>query len=376
MQIDHLETFFNQGKEKAYSLPNRGPIRITKDGHLDPDILSAYWRYGFYVLEGVISSSEVGELVRDFESVMDHAPAHEGSKVDHRGRTAISQQFERATFQFAKPLSDPMGATDATGGRYPIKMREFEAPEGAPEEVVLQISGSLQMMDSNLNLYGHPQLLQIAEDINGQDFVPFTDAVWVKPAHYGAAVSWHQDGLTHWENPNLDAGTHGFNFMAQLYPTDPLNALWIIPESHDKGKADIKQIIADNDGSDMLPDAVPLLCQAGDVAVCNRQMVHCSFPNRSDNPRVTYVFGFHRRASVEGVSGWDFRRAGSIIYDEERIHRRSQIIQLAIDARQQQYPEETPYHYKPMASEAHCLRWSEKTRESILKNYNQLDLGI
>ena len=105
-------------------------------------------------------------------------------------------------------------------------------------------------------------------------------------------------------------------------------------------------------------------------------MVHCSFPNRSANPRVTYVFGFHRRASVEGVSGWDFRRAGSIIYDEERIHRRSQIIQLAIDARQQHYPKESPYHYKPMANEADSLRWSEKTRESILKNYNQLDLGI
>ena len=41
----------------------------------------------------------------------------------------------------------------------------------------------------------------------------------VKPAH-GAAVSWHQDGVTHWEHPDLDSGTHGFNFMAQLYPTD------------------------------------------------------------------------------------------------------------------------------------------------------------
>ena len=376
MPADSIETYFNKGQDKAYALPNRGPIKYTDNGKLHPEILNAYWRYGFYVLEGVISPDEVAELVRDFETVMDRAPAYQGSTVDHLGRPAISQQFERATFQFAKPLSDPMGATEATGGRYPIKMREFEVPDGAPKEVVLQISGSLQMMDANLSLYGHPQLLRIAEEINGQDFVPFTDAVWVKPAHYGAAVSWHQDGLTHWESPNLDAGTHGFNFMAQLYPTDPLNALWIIPESHDKGKVDIKNMISDNDGSDMLPDAVPLLCEAGDVAICNRQMVHCSFPNRSDRPRVTYVFGFHRRASVEGVQGWDFRKAGSITYDEERIHGRSKIIQLAIDARQQQRPEETPYHYKPMANEADSLRWSEDTRESVLKNYNQLDLGI
>ena len=65
-----------------------------------------------------------------------------------------------------------MGATDVAGGRYPVKMTEFEAPRDAPEQVVLQISGSLQMMDANLTLYGHPGLLRVAEAINGPDFVP------------------------------------------------------------------------------------------------------------------------------------------------------------------------------------------------------------
>ena len=269
-----------------------------------------------------------------------------------------------------------MGATDAAGGRYPVKMTEFDAPPDAPEQVVLQISGSLQMMDANLRLYGHPGLLRVAEAINGPDFVPFTDAVWVKPARYGAAVSWHQDGLTHWDSPDLDAGTHGFNFMAQLYPTNPMNALWIVPASHDNGKADIPKLIAENGGSDRLPDAVPLLCAAGDVAICSRQMVHCSFPNQSGEPRVTFVFGFHRRASVEGVHGWDFRDRQPVLYDHARIHGRSRIIQLAIDARQQRYPDETPYAYQPMAPEADALRWSPRTRETVLKNYNQLDLVI
>jgi ectoine hydroxylase-related dioxygenase (phytanoyl-CoA dioxygenase family) len=164
--------------------------------------------------------------------------------------------------------------------------------------------------------------------------------------------------------------------MAQLYPTNPMNALWIIPESHDKGKVDLKSMIADNGGSDQLPGAVPLLCAAGDVAVCSRQMVHCSFPNRSDQQRVTYVFGFHRRVSVEGVQGWDVLDKKSFCYDKERIHRRSRMIQLAIDARQQCYPAETPYVYLPMAEEADLLRWSDETRETVLRNYNQLDLGI
>ena len=370
------DQYFEEGEEKAYALPNRGPLRFTDDGSVHPEILSAYWRYGFYVLEGLIQPSEVDSLVADFDEVMDRAPKNSQTTLDAKGRPSIAAQFERATFQFAKPLSDPMGGTDSTGGRYPIKMREFEAPEDAPDQVVLQISGSLQMMDSNLRLYGHPELLSIAEAINGADFVPFTDAVWVKPAHYGAAVSWHQDGVTHWTHPDLDQGTHGFNFMAQLFPTDALNALWIIPGSHDKGKVNIKQLINENDGSDKLPEAVPLLCAAGDVAICNRQMVHCSFPNRSDKPRVTYVFGFHRRRSVEGVDGWNFRSKEKITYNHQRIHDRSKIIQLAIDARRQSYPEEVSYIYGPMEGEAETLRWSEHTRETILKNYNQLDLGI
>ena len=376
MHSEKEDNYFSEGAEKAYNLPNRGPIKFTKSGALDPKILESYWRYGFYVLENVVNPEELQNLVKDFENVMDRAPTKAGGRLDSKGRPAISENFERATFQFAKPLSDPMGATNSTGGRYPIKMTEFDAPPDAPEQVVLQISGSLQMMDANLTLYGHPDLLRIAEAINGKDFVPFTDAVWVKPAHYGAAVSWHQDGVTHWQSPKLDDGTHGFNFMAQLYSTNPMNALWIIPESHNQGKVDIKNLISKNEGSDKLPDAVPLLCDAGDVAICNRQMVHCSFPNRSDQPRVTYVFGFHRRASVEGVKGWDFRGKNSITYDHTRIHGRSRIVQLAIDARQQSYPQETPYTYEPMLNEAAELRWSEKTRETVLKNYNQLDLGI
>ena len=172
MHQEIADQYFKTGEEKAYALPNRGPIRFTEDGAVHPDILSAYWRYGFYVLEGLIQQGEVDNLVADFNEVMDCAPKNSKTTLDAKGRPSVAAQFERATFQFAKPLSDPMGGTDSTGGRYPIKMKEFEAPEDAPDQVVLQISGSLQMMDSNLRLYGHPELLRVAEAINGADFVP------------------------------------------------------------------------------------------------------------------------------------------------------------------------------------------------------------
>ena len=60
------------------------------------------------------------------------------------------------------------------------------------------MSGILQLGDSFLRLYGHPRLLAIAEQINGPDFTPFTDTIWVKPAGLGASVAWHtpEKGIT------------------------------------------------------------------------------------------------------------------------------------------------------------------------------------
>jgi len=370
------QAYFEQGQKRALALGNRGPLRFNADGSIHDDIIEAYWKYGFYVLEGVVGNEELEELRSDFAHVLDHAPAAPGSAVDNKGRPAINAPFERVNFQFAKPLSDPMGGTGAANGRYQVKMAELTPDAAAPAQTILQINGNLQLMDSCLRLYGQPHLLTVAEALNGPDFTPFTDAIWVKEPGLGAAVSWHQDGTTHWDNPDLDSGTHGFNFMAQLYRTTPGNALWIMPETHDLGRIDIRQRVADNDGSDHLPGAVPLVSEAGDVAVCSRQMLHCSFPNGSPDRRVTFVFGFHRRRSVMGVKGWDFRKSEPVLYDDERVNERCRVISLAIDARSQHFPDEPRYTYQPQVDEIEANRWNEETRETVLKDYNLRDLGI
>ena len=64
------------------------------------------------------------------------------------------------------------------------------------------------------------------------------------------------------------------------------------------------------------------------------------------------------------------------VYDEERIKKRSAIIALAIDARGQHFFGEPPYVYKPLEGEEDKYRWTNETRESILKNYNLLDMYI
>ena len=365
------DNYFRDGEGRAFELGNRGPIEFGADGGLRDGILDAYWRTGFYVFEGVVHGAELEDLVADFERILDRTPSGSSSTMDAKGRPAIGSEYERPSFRFAKPLSDPHGGTAITGGRYPAKMSEPEPPEGAPEEVLFQISGILQLMDSGLRLYGHPQLLSVAEQINGADFTPFTDTIWVKPAGLGASVAWHQDGTTLWNSPDCDEGTHGFNFMMQLYGSNAANALWVVPGTHKDGKIDIKARLEANAGSDRLPDAVPMLCRPGDVAICNRQVLHGSFANTSPAARATFVFGFHRRASVLEAQGWAKKP-----YDEARIHERSRLIALAIDARQQRYPDEPRYQYQPLAGELEDNRFNDATRERILKNYNLNDLGL
>lgn len=152
--------------------------------------------------------------------------------------------------------------------------------------------------------------------------------------------------------------------MAQLDATDGGNALWVVPGTHRLGKLDIAAVVERNGGSERLHDAVPLVCAAGDVAIVNRQLLHGSFANSSANRRVTLIFGFHRHASVLAV------------HDPDRVHRRSCIIPLAIDARRQRYPAEPSYEYQPLAALTDELRWNEETRNSLLQGYNALNLSV
>ncbi|MEM7125361.1 MAG: phytanoyl-CoA dioxygenase family protein [Chloroflexota bacterium] len=370
MSENGLDTYLREGEQKALTLDNRGPIKFNDDGTLDQKILDAYNRYGFYVFEGVLSAEELQDLKTDFEQMLERAPHTKEAKVDGQGRPALEADLQGSYFNFAKPLSDPMGGH----GRHHARMTEIEPPAGSPDYVIVKIASPLQMMDAFLRLYGHPHLLAVAEQVNGPDFTPFAESIVVKQPGLGASVAWHQDGTQRWDKPDWDQDTHGFNFMAQLDATNAANGLWVIPGTHKQGQVDIKALVAANNGSDRLPGAVPMVCQPGDVAISNRQALHGSFANSSPDRRVSLIFGFHRRSSVLGVQ--IKRPDRQVVYDAERIHERSRLVALAIDARRQRFPSERPYVYKPLIGEEDANRWNETTRESILKNYELRDLGI
>ena len=355
------------------ALGNRGPIRFDADGSLDSDILAAFSRCGFYVFEDVLGADELADIETDLHDILERLPVEKGSPVDARGRPALGVGCEAPTLFWSKPLGDPFGATGQANNRHPVKMTEPTPASDAPAEVVYLILGSLQFSDAALRVYGHPKLLAVAAAVNGEDFVPFNEALFIKEPGRGASVAWHQDGVTHWDSPAWDEGIHGFNFMAQLYGSTPANGVWIVPGTHRLGKVDIGAMVAEA-GSERLPEAVPIVCKPGDVAMTNRQVLHGSFANTSRDWRVTVNFGFHRRASVLGVKGGGIHNAPAV-YDEDRIRTRSRLIGYAIDARRRRFPDEAPFDYLPFAARGERHVWNAEAKAGM-RDYNLLDLSI
>lgn len=369
-----MAAYLEEGAKAAMELGNRGPIRLGPDGKLDPEILAAYWRTGFYVFEGVVGPEELEDLKQDLERTLAKAPAAPDPDCNPRSPTARGGDFAVPPYRYARPLSDPLGGTDLNNGRHPVKMLDPTASEDAPDWTVNFLDGNLHLMDACLRLYGHPGLLAVAEAILGEDFVPYKEGVFIKEPGLGPSVAWHQDGTTHWDADDWDEGAHGFNFMTQLFPSTPANCVWTLPGSHKLGKVDIKACVQAS-GSERLDGAIPAMCEAGDVIIMNRQLVHGSFANTSTQRRVTLNEGFFPRKRVENVTTAKLN-GDSITYTPEHIHERSRIVQLGIDARRRQYPNETPFTYAPFVNEADQVQWNEASRESLLKNYNTRDIFI
>lgn len=372
-EADAMKAYLVNGEKNALALGNRGPIAFDENGDLSSTIKEAYSKNGFYIFESVLNNEEVEDIKEDLENLRQQFPTGPESTLNAKGEPAMNAESKSLTLVWSKPLGDPLGGTELANGRHQIKMFEPEAKEDAPMAVPLILLGSLQFSDACLRTYAHPKLLKVAESINGKDFAPFNEALFIKEPGIGAAVSWHQDGVTHWESENFDEEIHGFNFMAQVYGSTAVNGVWVVPGTHKVGKIDIKKIVAET-GSERIDGAVPIVCNPGDVVICNRQLLHGSFPNCGFEPRVTVNFGFHKRSSVIGTQGGGIHSEAQV-FDDEIIERRSRSIGYAIEARKQKYPNEEAYKYYPFEQSGKSFVWNDSSRED-LKDYNLEDLSI
>ena len=359
-QADAMREYLLAGQAAALALDNRGPIEFDASGKLAQPILEAYSKYGFYVFTGVLSDEECEDIETDMVSLKRTFPTMPDSAVDADGNPALGSDSKTPHLVWSKPLGDPLGGTQLANGRHQVKMFEPEATADTPLASPFILLGSLRFSDACLRTYAHPELLRVAETINGPDFAPFNEALFIKEPGIGAAVSWHQDGVTHWDSPNFDENIHGFNFMAQLYGSTAVNGVWVLPGSHKLGKIDITELVAESK-SERIEGAVPLVCDRGDVVICNRQALHGSFPNSGFEPRLTVNFGFHKRSSVLGVKGGGIH-SDAQVFDDEIIARRSKVLGYAIAARKERYPDEMAYTYQPFETAGLSFNWDEAAR--------------
>lgn len=372
---DEVATYLAAGEQRALAMNNRGPIRYNGDGTLHDEILDAYWQHGFYVFEQVVDAVELAELRTDIDQLLERCPyPSKESATDRHGRPALGPGMAKDPWLMAKPLSDPWGGSPVLNGRHQVKMNEPAPASGAPAEVPFLVYNCLELSETFLRVYGHPDLLRVAEAINGPDFTPFNEVLFVKEPGLGPSIAWHQDGQLHWDSPAWNPGIHGFNFQLQLWGSTPGNGVWVVPGSHTWGKVDIRAMVAANGGNERLPDAVPLVCNAGDLTMTNRQALHASFPNTSPDRRVTVNFGFHRYSSVIDQQGV-LSGAGNV-YDQEYVRERCRSIAIAIDARAQRFPSEQRYRYAPFEGHEDENRYTADTRSTVLKDYVLRDLGI
>ena len=372
-QAAAMRDYLLAGQVAALALDNRGPVEFDDSGKIAQHILDAYSKYGFYVFTGVLTEEECEDIEADIIALKASFPVAPDSTVDAEGRPALGSDSLTPHLVWSKPLGDPLGGTQLANGRHQVKMFEPEAAADTPMASPFILLGSLRFSDACLRTYAHPQLLRVAEAINGGDFAPFNEALFIKEPGIGAAVSWHQDGVTHWDSPDFDENIHDFNFMAQLYGSTAVNGVWVLPGSHKLGKIDIKDLVSSSK-SERIEGAVPLVCDRGDVVICNRQALHGSFPNSGFEPRLTVNFGFHKRSSVLGIKGGGIH-SDAQVFDDKIIARRSRVLGYAIAARKERFPEETAYEYKPFTEQSLSFVWDDAARADI-HDYNRDDLSI
>lgn len=368
-----MREYLLQGQEAALKLDNRGSLTFDETGNLNANIRDAYQKYGFYVLTGVVGNDELEDIRSDLKSMYQRFPVDSASSVTSSGEPALGAGCRAPNLIWSKPLGDPLGGTAIANGRHQVKLFEPEAAADAPKEAPFVMLGSLQFSEACLRAYAHPKLLKLAAQINGENFAPFHESLFIKEPGLGAAVSWHQDGDTHWDNAKFDEEIHGFNFMLQAYGSTAVNGVWVLPGTHKNGKVDIKKLIKEA-GSERIHNAVPLVCDAGDVIICNRQLVHGSFANTGFERRITVNSGFHKRSSVLDVMGAGIHSEAAV-YDNDFIKERTKVLGYAIEARKQRFPDEESYEYKLHKDAGDTFQW-DSTLMSELRDYNLRDLSI
>ena len=77
-----VKQYLLDGENRALELSNRGPLKFDDNGDIHSDIIEAYSRFGFYILEGALRNEELKDLEHDLAAMRDNFPTEMGASTD------------------------------------------------------------------------------------------------------------------------------------------------------------------------------------------------------------------------------------------------------------------------------------------------------
>ena len=181
--------------------------------------------------------------------------------------------------------------------------------------------------DASLELLGSSQVLGVAENLCGPNFVPSYESMVFKKAGDGEKIPWHQDAVHTRTRRN-------FNF--DLYLDDSKvggGALRVVPKSqkvvHDACA------VAERYGWD-LPGVIHVEMEPGDVLLHDVMVLHGSERTLGGRLRRTLYYEFRSAEQILAEGPWD----------REWIERRMRLIPLALRRHAVRFPPVTPFDWQ------------------------------
>ena len=181
---------------------------------------------------------------------------------------------------------------------------EFNSNESAdPNRILFHALGAWRVSPAFHDLLWHPAFVTVASQLLGGAVRFWHDQLFVKPAHDGGVVIWHQD-YSYWTRTKPMA--HLTCWIGLDDSTTENGCLHYVPRSHkwnllpredfanDMDK--IREYLTDQQLSEFNPAAIEL--KKGECSFHHPMMVHGSFANTSDRPRRAAVINVVRDGVV------------------------------------------------------------------------------